>query len=146
MFKAKIIGKEQIEGFVQGLKDIDKDKAINQGLKKGGLVLSRGGKRRLTSSMKNPIGRTGNLLKSFNVRTKRKKLGVLIGFKRPIGNHSHLLDKGTNDRYTAKGFNRGSVQSTKFWTDTKNSDMANASNEIFNGIKVAVSKIKNRNR
>lgn len=144
MIKIEIIGREHLNVFLEGLQSFEKDKALRTGLIKGGQVLVRGGKRRLKSSLLNQKDGSGNLLKSFNVRVKRNKLGALIGFKRPIGNHSHLIDRGTKDRITKDGKYRGRVTPTAFWIDTKNSDMKEATSEVYNGIQTAVNKIKSR--
>lgn len=150
--QAKILNQDSLNSFIEGLKDFEKDKAIRTGLKKGGQVLSKGGQRRLKQSMIRPKGVTGNLLKSFHVKVKRSKLGVLIGFKNRLGNHSHLLDRGTAIRKTIKGYNRGRVPSGRtkfmlgFWFDTKSEDMDKSIIEVYKGITQAVNRIKNRVR
>jgi len=149
-FQAKILNREALLGFIEGLEGFEKDKAINNGLRKGGQILARQGKKRLKQSMHNPAGVTGNLLKSFKVKTKRQKLGVLVGFKNRLGNHAHLLDRGTKARKTKKGYNRGKIPSPYngfklyFWSDTKDAEMKSAVEEVYKGITTAVERIKER--
>lgn len=151
-FQVKILNREALLGLIDGLEDFEKDKALNQGLKKGGRLLANQGKKRLKQSMHHPAGVTGNLLKSFHVKTKRHKLGMLVGFKNRLGNHAHLLDLGTKDRQTKKGYNRGKIPSLSsgfklyFWSDTKDSYINPAVEEIYKGIEKAVDRIKNRNQ
>ena len=140
--EAKILNPEVIRGFVQGLEDFEKDKAIQEGLRKGGQVFVRGGRSRLRNSIRNDG--TGNLMKSLKVKIKRKKLGALVGFRRPIGNHSHLIDRGTKKRHTKLGANRGKVKPTLFWLSTAEEDRASAFKEVVTGIERAVNRIKQR--
>lgn len=93
--------------LINELREIDKDKAIRSGLYSGGAILKRGGVLRLKLRMKTPYGQKGNLVKSFKVRVKRNKLGVLSGFGYPEGRHSWLLDQGTGSRHTKRYDYRG---------------------------------------
>ncbi len=142
--EAKILNPEAIKGLVQGLNELEKDKSIKAGLKKGVQVLVRGGRKRLGTSLLNKNKGTGNLMRSIAPRVKRRKLGALAGFRRPMGNHSHLLDRGTKDRYTKKGAYRGRMKATLFWAQTHDSDMSKAVTEVVTGIEKAVNRIKQR--
>lgn len=150
-----IINARAIEYMVSGLSGIDKEKAIKSGLSKGGEVIKRGGIKRLKKRMRSgPNGVKGNLLRSFYVRVKRNKPGVLIGFSqgKDGGNHAHLVDQGTGER-TRKSNNRrlgwkggrtGTARANYFWSETKNADMNNAKEEVRRGLEVFVEKIKSR--
>jgi hypothetical protein len=141
----KIIDASAINYMVQGLSDIDKDASIRAGLKLGGMVIKRGGMRRLRQRMSSPKGVTGNLLKSFFVRVKKKSLGVLIGFSEKGRAQSHWVDMGTADRYQVKGGRyTGSAKALHFWTDTKNEDMETANGMVIKGIERYVERINNR--
>lgn len=153
MIEVKQIDRESITYLVRRLDDFEKDKAIRTGLKAGGNVFQLGGKRRLRSSMKNPKGVTGNLLRSFHVRVKRQKLGVIVGFKRSNkfmiiggGNHAHLVDRGTKKRYLKTRGNKyvGEMPANRFWSDTESQDGGKAVNEVYTGVERAVERIKNR--
>lgn len=144
-----------LEQFLQNLSQIDRDKAIKGGLSKGGEVLKRGGIKRLKKRMKSgPDGVKGNLLKSFFVRVKRKKPGVLAGFTqgRNGGNHAHLVDLGTtqrmrksnNRRLRWKGGSTGAATANYFWTETREADMGKAKEEVSKGLIMFVEKIKAR--
>ncbi|MBF0759547.1 hypothetical protein IR148_00630 [Dysgonomonas mossii] len=153
MIEVKVIDREAITYLVNGLEDFEKDKAIKDGLKAGGNVIQSGGKRRLRSAMKKPGGVTGNLLRSFHVRPKRFKLGVLVGFRRSNknmviggGNHAHLVDMGTGKRYWKTRGRKyvGVMPANRFWSDTESQDGNQAINEVYSGVERAVDKIKNR--
>lgn len=151
MIRLNQINPEDIIHLVNGLENLEKDKAIKEGLRKGGNIFRTGGRNRLRSSMKNSRGYTGNLLQSFHVRVKRQKLGVLIGFRRSNrtnsiggGNHAHLVDEGTSNRYwkTRGRKSTGSMGATRFWSDTKILEWNKASEKIFEGVETAVERIR----
>lgn len=137
--------------LVRELQNIDKDKAIKSGLRAGGMVLKKGGMNRLRERMSKPSGITGNLLRSFTVRTKRNSLGVLIGFSQEEGRdgwYSHIVDLGSASRsYTNKNgvtHYTGAAKAMKFWTDTKNEDMPQAQGMIIKGIERYVERVNNK--
>lgn len=142
------INKEDIDTLLRNLNDFEKDTAVKGGLKSAGNVFATGGKSRLRKRMKSSTGVTGNLLKSFQVRVKRSKPGVLIGFKqgKEGGSHAHLIDRGTNKRYwKTKGRKYvGRVTATRFWSDTEAQDYPKAMDKLYMGIEKAVNRINNR--
>ena len=153
MIEIKHIDRESITYLVNRLDDFEKDKVIKQGLKAGGNVFKAGGKRRLRSSMKSSKGVTGNLLRSLHVKTKRQKLGVLVGFRRSNknmisggGNHEHLVDRGTKKRYwKIRGKKSvGIMPANRFWSDTESQDGNEAINKVYEGVERAVNRIANR--
>ena len=99
--------------------------------------------------MKSPSGVTGNLVKSFNVRVKKNKLGGLAGFgmvsdtdgNHIIARHAHLVDLGTAERERQNGGSTGKMPALNFWTDTRNDDMDNAVGEVLKGTEQALIKI-----
>lgn len=148
-FEIRQIDRGTVEYLVRNLSDFEKDKAVKGGLQSAGKVFLSGGKSRLRHSMKSGSrGVTGNLLKSFQVKVKRNKPGVLIGFKqgKDGGSHAHLVDKGTNQRYwkTKKRKYVGRVVATRFWSDTEAQDYPKAMDQLYMGIERAVNRISNR--
>ena len=145
MIEVRQINKSDIELLVRNLQDFEKDKAIEEGLKKAGNVFKSGGQRRLRSRMKSKEGVTGNLLNSFHVRLKRRKLGMLTGF-RTSGSHAHLIDKGTVIRYqkTKDMKSVGQVIGNNFWDDTRSEDHPKAIDKLYAGIEAAVDRISKR--
>ena len=130
------------------------EKGTKDALRNGARYLLRKGRTRLRQRMKSGTkGVTGNLLRSFKYTIKKKNRGVLAGFKggKGGGNHSWLIDKGTKDRYTKKGYFRGRVHrktgiGNKFWTDTRNSESNNAMRIVLVKLQVTVNNIRNRNK
>jgi hypothetical protein len=150
MIEVRIIDRERVVSAVNQLKDIDKDKAVKKGLGDAGRVFATGGKRRLKSRMiSGPTGVTGNLLRSFQIRVKKSKPGVLIGFTRGVngGNHVHLVDRGTNKRYWITRGRKyvGKVKANRFWSDTEAQDYPHAVDKLYEGVERAVIRIQNRN-
>lgn len=137
---AELIGLPLILKQLDNLKNLPTyDKEINAGLKKGAQYLVRMGKKRLRQRMKSGSkGVTGNLLKSFTYKIKRKNLGVLVGFKKK-GSHSWLVSEGTKIR---KG--RGQVIGNKYWKETRQRDTNTAMYYILHSIKQSINNLKSR--
>ena len=139
-FELRVIDREGILFLVQELREFEQDKAIKAGLRRGARRIVTAGKRNLRARMKKPQGVKGNLLKSFKVKVKRKKLGALAGFDY-MGAHSRWVDLGTKARR-----DRGIMPGNKFWSDTKESEEQNALNEVYKGVERAVQRINERRR
>lgn len=134
---------DRIYAFVDELRDIDKNRVIKRGLRKGAAVFIRGGRTRLKASKDG--GRvTGRLLRSFTTKVKRRKLGALAGFKMPDGATSWLHDYGTVERWTKKGYYRGRMPASYFWSETKELDSAAATEAVWDGIRQAMLKLRER--
>ena len=144
---AEIVGIERINRLVADLRDIDQNKAIKAGLRRGANVFIRTGRQNLKARNNE---KTGNLMKSMRTRVKKRKLGALAGFsmnysrmaEEGYGSHSWLVDRGTVKRETKKKQNRGIMPASYFWTDTKNEGGTAAIREIENGIITAVERMK----
>lgn len=137
---AELVGLPLILKQLDNLKNLPTyDKEINAGLKKGAQYLVRMGKKRLRQRMKSGSkGVTGNLLKSFTYKIKRKNLGVLVGFKKK-GSHSWFVSEGTKIR---KG--RGQVIGNKYWKETRQRDTNTAMYYILHSIKQSINNLKSR--
>lgn len=62
-----------------------------------------------------------SLTKSLNNKlTKKGYVSSRVGYKRPGGNASHLVDLGTDERWTKKGQYRGKVRPRLFHSGTFN--------------------------
>lgn len=148
MIKVTQTDKDSIYYLIRNLRDIDKDKSIRKGLGDAGNTFKSGGKRRLRQAMRKPNGVTGNLLRSFTVRVKKRKPGVLVGFSggKNGGNHSHLVDSGTADRYWKTRGRKyvGKMTATRFWADTESQDAPAAMDKLYAGIEKSVYRIKNK--
>lgn len=142
------INREEVLSLIQNLDNFEKDGAIKSGLKSAGNVFVSGGKQRLRRKMKSGhAGVTGNLLRSFTVRVKRRRLGVLAGFNQGVGggSHANLIDLGTDRRYWKKPRKyTGRVRANRFWSDTEAQDYPKAMKALYAGIEKAVNRISNR--
>lgn len=148
----KIIGEDRINAMLQELNDIDTNKSVKVGLRKGVNLLRRGGIRRLKERMKSPEGVTGNLLKAFRVKVKKNKLGGLAGFGMAVDTqggtiramHAFIVDLGTAERERQNGGSTGKMPALHYWTDTRNEDMDNAVGEVLKGTEQAILKIMSK--
>ena len=146
---------DEIQFDVQGLDDVltafnylnhilDK-REIRAGLKDASKMLMEKGKENLRTRMKSgPSGVTGNLLRAFRFKIKSKNRGSLIGFdysREGKGSHAHLVDRGTSERKTRRGYSRGKIEGNKFWTDVNNNDTERAMNMVARAIQSAIAKI-----
>lgn len=142
---------QRMQNILSGLDEVDQAKAIQSSLKEGMKILIAQGKTNLAS--RNKVV-SGNLKKSFSISVNRKKAFSLGGFKRSSGkkeigggNHSYLVDKGTKNRYTKKGYYRGSVSKgrpntgSEFWTDAVQTQGDAALNRLMDAIYESVDKI-----
>lgn len=101
---------------------IDGSQAIMRSLSLGITKIIRKGK---TNLMASNGEKTGNLKRSFRKKGVKKWLSAYGGFHRGKGggNHAHLIDRGTDDRWQKKtGRYTGSISAknpnsgSKFWT------------------------------
>ena len=137
---------------LQGMEGVDKIDAIMNSLSKGVGLVIRQGKSNLSSRNKS---KKGNLKKSFGKKRVKKWVSVYGGFRRSggyKGNHAHLVDRGTAERWTKKGYYRGSVSKgrpntgSRFWTDAINSKADAAMEKTMNVVKTEMEKITSRNK
>lgn len=140
----ELLNLESVKDAIQELGDsITQHKVVDAALKKAAQYLMNKGRLKLRQRMKKRKGVTGNLLKSFSYRIKKRKFGALIGF-REKGRHAHLVSQGTRKRYTKKGQYRGFVTGNRFWEDTREKETPRAMVIILNQIKASINNIKNR--
>lgn len=138
MLTVQVIDINRIYLAISELSDVDQNKIIKRGLRKGSKYLVDRGK----ANIKNR--RTGNLYNSLVNKVKKRKLGALAGFS-VLGKHAHLIDSGTSDRYTSSGFYRGKITGNYFWTESVSSSNNEALEMLYNSIEDAVNKIIERN-
>lgn len=133
---------------LSNLKDIEKTAAVKQGMSAGAAVI----RRETAKNMRQRVQvRKGNLKKSLTRKTtvKKKEPRAYIGFKRPAGAASHLIDKGTKDRWT-KGKNgkprmfRGKVTPRLFHTDSFERKKEEAVKVMAKYIQIGISRITSR--
>lgn len=143
-------GFANVQHFLDGLPKIGRERAIDSGLRAGGKLLKQGGKRRLKAAMKRPQGVSGNMLRAFSVKLKKRKSGVLVGFVVPKGAKNpkreaikfNSADGGTVLRETGKGKKTGAMPPLKrFWTRTKTEDTPAALRLVAEGIKKASAEL-----
>ena len=143
--------------MLSSLSKVEQDAVVKKGLQEGVSVIKRQGKADLKSSgihLNNVYGgkraNKGHLINSF--RTYIKK-GVRSdgmrgygGFKRPEGSVAHLIDRGTQERYTKSGAKRGKVTANYFWTNAVEKTGDKAMSELVDSITKSINKIIDRNR
>ena len=147
----RIEGIERVYALVNDLEKVDQNKAIKRGLKKGADIFKRAGRRNLGQRNQEY---TGNLRGSVIAKASRKGLSAYAGFNRsprvtekqgiPQGNHAHLVDRGTKERYTEKGYYRGIMPASYFWTDARRDDEARATKAVFDGVLTMAETLKRK--
>ena len=122
---------------------VDSREVISAERKAAKLLMDRGYSR-LVETL---IGNSDHLVNSFTYKLrygKNSMSGVRVGFKRPGGNVSHLVDLGTKERYTKSGAYRGKIKGSHFWTDTKQQYVPEGMNMILVAVEEAIEKINGR--
>ena len=152
-----------LQGILAGFGEIDGSKAIMASLSKGIAKIIRKGKSNLAASNGE---KRGNLKKSFRKKQVRKWVSAYGGFRRGKGggNHAHLIDRGTDERFTKepytdklgrtypKGMKRGSISKnnpnhgTKFWTRAVEGTGPSAMEHTMNVIEKELVKIINKKK
>ena len=152
----------RMNGILNGLSQIEREAVVQKGLQEGVRIFIKQGKSNLKRTLsKSPHNvamarkmaakRGGGLAKSFTTSTKRKAISGYAGFRRSTGGGiSHLVDSGTNPRWTSKGYYRGSVSKgnpktgSRFWRTAVQSKGTEALNELMDSIKKSVNTIITR--
>ena len=141
-----------LQGILAGFGEIDGSKAIMASLSKGIAKIIRKGKSNLAAS--NGV-KTGNLKSSFRKKQVRKWVSAYGGFRRGKGggNHAHLIDRGTDERWQKKtGRYTGSISrknpnhGTKFWTRAVEGTGPGAMEHTMNVIEKELVKIINKKK
>lgn len=151
VIEVKVLNLETVISELNRLGNVQTDRNVGNGLKKAGNYLIRKGKEKLRNRLKAykwhnyHHNSTGNLRKSFAITIFKRNRGVIAGFTKK-GSHAHLIDLGTNERKTARGYNRGRIKPSKFWTDTKQEDTTQAQGLIMTGLERALNKLRNRRK
>ena len=142
----RTIDRDAILHLVDGLENLEKDRAIRAGLAAAVGVFRTKGRSNLRNWMGqhgHPNGVTGNLLASFKNRVKKSKPGALAGFEWPKGAHVWLVDQGTGFSQTKK-HDTGIMPASHFWEDASRSEESKAMQRLQNGIEKAVQRINER--
>lgn len=140
---------ERMQRWLSQLSEADQKSIVQNALKTGARSLQEAGKANLAMRNKSV---TGKLKKSFGIRVVKKRSYALAGFRRPGGAASHLIDRGTDKRWTAKGYYRGSIskgspnKGSMFWTDAVNTQGPEALNRIMDAIYKSLEEITRRNQ
>lgn len=133
--------------ILKGMEEIDQRQAVQNALRRGMQVIIDQGKQNL--AMRNKVV-SGNLKKSFGIQVNKKGGYSLGGHKRPKGAHAHLVDRGTVERYTRKGYYRGSVsrghpkKGTLYWTSAVQTKGEQALNTLCDAIVNSFDEIMKR--
>lgn len=131
---------------LEQLERIERNAAVGKGLRKGEQVIINQGKQNLRARNKRV---TGKLAGSFATQLRASKAYIAGGFKRPAGAVSHLVDRGTEERWTKSGAYRGSVSAgnpnngSMFWTDAVNEKGQEALEVLADEINKEIERIFN---
>lgn len=149
----------KIENVLKGMSTIDKNAVVQSALVSGMQMIVNAGKQNLAARNKK---RTGNLSKSFTIKTNKKKMYTLGGFRRSApkkgikgANHSYLVDLGTKERsYINKNgrlHRTGAISrimpnlGSFFWTDAVASEGPKAQAGLVDSVYKALTDIMDKN-
>lgn len=142
---------QEMQRKLKMLEEVDKTAAVSKGLQEGAKPIVAEGKVNLASRNKRGTkAKSAHLANSFATSLKKKDSSIRIGFRRPGGAAAHLVDKGTAERYTKKGYYRGSVSKgnpkhgSRFWTDAVLSKGQEALEILADAINQEIIKITNK--
>ncbi len=116
-FGTEVVNLDRVEAGVEKLGVLLEHRAVKDSLHEAGRYLGRATKQSLAERLmpKHARKRTGNLMRSVWYLMKRRKAGeMVLGFKFPKGNHAHLVDRGTKERFTKSGKYRGIMPANHF--------------------------------
>lgn len=122
------------------LGNIVKEGIVQRGLREGANVILKETK---SSIERHGFVKTGKLLGSAAIKTRKKDGKVYVGFKRPGGAAAHLLDKGTAIRHTRTGANRGRIVASNFHTDAVKRKKDEAMQVLYKSIEASLERIWN---
>ena len=115
-----------------------KEGIVQRGLREGANIILKETK---ASIERHNFIRTGKLLSSAAIKTRKKDGKVYVGFKRPAGAAAHLLDKGTAVRHTRTGANRGRIVASNFHTDSVRRKKDEAMQVLYKSIEASLNRI-----
>lgn len=141
---------QKMNAVLDGYSKVDQNAIIQNALRQGMQVIVTEGQANLATRNKK---KTGNLARSFKMTTNKKKAYSLGGFKRGKdgGAHAHLIDRGTDKRFTRKGAYRGSISKgapntgSGFWSDAVATKGQEGLNTLMNAIYDTLNTINQRN-
>ena len=135
---------QKFMNIMSSMEKVDQTNTVRSALRTAIQAIIDAGKTNLES--RNKV-KTGHLKKSFTRKVLAKKAVAYGGFRRSSpgkkvqgANHSYLVDRGTDGRYTKKGYYRGSVskgtpnKGSMFWTDAVQSQGPAAMDRIMDAI------------
>lgn len=133
------------------LSEIQRDAVVQKGLSDGAGIIRRETNKNMHRLVKKRQGYLYSSLSKKKVgKASKGDVRYQIGFRRTAGAAAHLIDKGTNERWT-KGKNgkekmkRGRVTPRLFHTMSVESKGEAALNRVAESIKISIDRIMNRN-
>lgn len=122
---ARIFESEKLEAFFRSMRRAEKYQLVMEAYQEATKPLIDASKGQLIRKIKRR-SRTMNLYNSLGFVPGKKNgnsdfVTARVGarkFRPHKGYHGHLIDAGTEQRQTRKGFNRGRVKATNFFTDS----------------------------
>lgn len=126
---------------LNSLGSVVKEGIVQKGLRDAANIVLREAK---SSIERHGFVRTGKLLSSAAIKTRKKDGKVYIGYKRPAGAAAHLLDKGTAIRHTRTGANRGRIVASHFHSEALNARKDEAMRVLYDSIQESLEKIWER--
>lgn len=137
--------------LTQSAKDFEKAQAIKKGMMDAAHIFIAQGKLNLHARLMG-YGK-GGLLRSMTADFRAKNTTAYAGFKHVgklvtaphrWGNHSHLVDMGTKERFTEKRVSRGIMPANLFWHDARTMAEKRAADAIIDGVQREIDRMQSR--
>lgn len=123
------------------LGDVVKTGIVQKGLREGANIILQEVK---SSISRHGFIKTGKLLRSATIKSRKKDGKIYIGYKRDDGNGAHILDKGTVIRHTRTGANRGRIVASNFHSQAVNAKKDQALDAVYRSIQESLDRLWNR--
>ena len=142
------------EYLIRNLSRFEQNEALRPALTSAAKLFAARGRMNLASrigvGIKHPSKSKGTLLRSithaYRPTRKRGRSAMAVAGFGYGGNHAHLVDSGTQPRYTKKEPRRyrGIMPANWFWYDARVSEEGKATEILYDAIATAVERINSR--
>lgn len=138
-----------IDYLTQAASELDRNKAVKKGLVDATKIFIARGRMNLQTRLKG-YGK-GGLLRSMQSAFAKRSATAYAGFKHSdykvinpheFGNHAHLVDLGTERRYTKAKKHRGKMPPNLFWHDARITEEQRASDAIIKGVQQCIDQMQ----
>lgn len=147
----KLFGFDELQNFFETLARKDQRKIISDSFRMSSKPLIKQARQNARQKKQTKTDKTLEKSIGFVAMRSRSKsvfISAKVGarkFKNYKGFHGHLFDAGTKSRSTKKGFDRGSMPATNFWTKAVSATEKRLSEDAADNMLAALDKLIQKN-